>query len=104
MTERRPADVATVGFLGIVAARAGDRAQTAASLESLRSLDSPSDFGESLVWQARIHAVSQDPQGAIQALQRAFAKGRDRAMRLHEDAFLSGLRGNPGFDRLLAPR
>lgn len=107
-------DVNVQGYLGVIAARQGERREALRISAWLGRLGRPYLFGQNTLWRARISALLGDREGAIALLRRAFRSGlkfvgtyrQDAASRtfgpwLHRDGDLASLRSLPQFRQLL---
>lgn len=96
--ERSPWKAGIRAELGAIAARRGDRAAALAADSSLS--EEPPHF-EVYLWQARIRALLDDREGAVEALRNAIASGMPH-WSLRAGAFeLRRLVGYPPFDEIL---
>lgn len=101
---RNPRNVHALGFVGVLAARRGDRARAAACAEALASLREPYVRGANTYWEAEIAALLGDRPQALARLHEAFREGQPVPTRAHSDPDLEALRDDPDFKRLLRPR
>ncbi len=97
-------DVYAVGYLGVIAARKGDRAAVLAYAERLRKLTRRFLFGEHTFWRAAIAAHLGDKDEAVTLLRESFAQGQSYGLWLHRDATLEPLRRYPPFEELVRPK
>ena len=99
-----PENVFYQGFLGVLAARHGDRREAQRISEELGSLQQPYLFGENTYWRACIAALLGERHAAVALLREAFASGYPYSLVLHTDVDLESLRDYPPFQELLRPR
>ncbi len=88
LVREAPDSVGYRGYLGVIAARRGDRNAALAVADSLERLARPYLFGHIEYWQARIAARVGDPQRAAERMRHAFAAGFPYHDALHADADL----------------
>jgi len=99
-----PGDVNVQGYLGVLAARRGDRDQALRISAQLRGLADPYDFGRDVYWQACIAAQLGELDRAMVLLRESYARGRPFSIFLHRDMDLEPLHGYPPFEEFLAPK
>ncbi|MDQ3309775.1 MAG: tetratricopeptide repeat protein, partial [Gemmatimonadota bacterium] len=104
LAAEKPDNVSYQGYLGVVAARTGDRATAARISQALGSLDRPYLFGQYLYWQARIAAVLGERERAVTLLTNAYTEGRSYDASVHAEMDFESLRGYPPFRELLRPK
>jgi tetratricopeptide (TPR) repeat protein len=92
------------GFLGVAAARQGDRATAERYLQRLADLDGPYDRGDPEIQAASIHANLGDLDRAVELLEKAVTDGFGDWIELHNDPFLEPLRGYPPFEEFIRPK
>ena len=96
--------VASLGLLGVIAARRGERATAERHSRELAADTEPYLAGHRLLWRARIAAVLGDREGAIELLRRAFTRGARAAWFVaHLTRDFETLRGTPAFVELMSP-
>jgi tetratricopeptide (TPR) repeat protein len=110
-----PDNVVLQGYLGVIAARLGNRAEADRIDAWLGGLDRPYLLGANTVWRARIAAVLGDSDRAVDLLRAAFAQGVRHGTAGtpvgsavvtspgHADIDLLPLRDYPPFRRLMRP-
>lgn len=99
-----PRDVMVQGYLGLLAARRGDREEALAISDRLDGMADPYDFGREEYVQASIAAQLGDLDRAMVLLRDAYARGRPFEIFLHRDMDLEPLRDYPPFQEFLAPK
>ena len=93
-----------VGYLGVIAARQGNREPALRVDRTLADLKRPYSFGRHTVWRARIHALLGERDVAVGLLREAIAQGYPHAHALHTDLAFDSLRNYPPFVELLKPK
>jgi DNA-binding SARP family transcriptional activator/tetratricopeptide (TPR) repeat protein len=88
------------GYLGYLAAVRGDTAETQRRIARLAAFRGAYDFGDALLWQARIAAHLGQQEAAVHFLREALGQGASRGY-LGHDANLLSLRGYQPFDELV---
>jgi len=104
LAEESPLDVNYQGFLGVLAARRGEREEALRISERLRGMNGRYDFGRDLYWQACIAAQLGELEQAMALLREAYARGRLFAPGLHRDMDLEPLRDYRPFQEFIAPK
>ena len=99
-----PGDVTTQGYLGVLAARRGDRDEALRISNQLAGTASPYDFGHDIYWQACIAAQLGELDRAMVLLREAYARGRPFGILLHRDMNLEPLRDYPQFQEFIEPK
>jgi len=99
-----PNDVNVLGFLGVLAARRGDRDEALRISEGLTGLAAPRDFGRDLYWQACIAAQLGESERAMALLREAYASGRVFSILLHRDMDLEPLHDYAPFQQFVRPK
>ncbi len=92
------------GFLGVIAARQGNRTEALRISEWLEELERPYLFGQNTVWRARIVAQLGEPVQSVALLREAFRQGASYGIWLHNDFDLEPLRDYKPFRELVEPR
>jgi tRNA A-37 threonylcarbamoyl transferase component Bud32/tetratricopeptide (TPR) repeat protein len=91
-------------YLGLIAARKGDREKALKISQELKDNKSPYLFGHPTYWRARIAALLGDKEGAVQLLQEAIKQGVDyQILYLYPQDFES-LQDYPSFQQLMKPK
>ena len=99
-----PDNLGYQGRLGVLAARNGDQEKAAMISKWLEQLDRPYLRGVNTLWRARIAAVLDERERAVNLLQDAISQGQ-AYFRLHLDFDLvEPLRDYPPFQELLRPK
>src|SRR6184192_980351 len=93
-----------VGYLGVIAARQGNREPALRVDRTLADLKRPYSFGRHTVWRARIQALLGERDVAVGLLREAIAQGYPHAHALHTDLAFDSLRNYPPFVELLKPK
>jgi DNA-binding SARP family transcriptional activator/TolB-like protein len=104
LAEEDPDGLDHLGYLGVIAARVGDRAEAERYAGRLRELDRPYLRGIHTLWRARIAAVLGDREQAVALLQDAFSQGQRHGTDTHTDVDLESLRDYPPYQALVRPR
>jgi DNA-binding SARP family transcriptional activator/TolB-like protein len=99
-----PNDVNLRGYLGVLAARRGDRELALSISQELEGLAAPMDFGRDTYWQACIASLLGERERAMVLLRRAYARGRPFSVRLHRDMDLESLHDYPPFQEFIRPK
>ncbi len=104
LAKAQPDNLQYQGYLGVLAARAGNTAQALRVSDALSQFARPRLFGEHTYWRARIAAVLQRKDEAVTLLQQAFAEGRLFDLTLHREMDFESLRDSTPFQSLLKPK
>jgi len=104
LSKMSPGDVNFPGFLGVLAARRGDRDEALRISSQLEGMADPYDFGRDVYWQACVAAQLGELDRAMVLLREAYARGRVFTPYLHRDLDLEPLHGYPPFEDFLKPR
>jgi len=108
LTGDRTADrrrlVFSVGYLGAMAARRGDREEALRLSEELANVDFSFLNGLHTLWRGRIAALLGDREEAMALLLEAHAQGRPFGWSWHRDVDLESLRDYPPFQEFLRPK
>jgi tetratricopeptide (TPR) repeat protein len=99
-----PRDVLVHGYLGLLAARRGDREEALRISDRLEGLADPYDHGRDRYVQATIAAQLGDLDRAMVLLRDAYARGRPFGIFLHSDMDLEPLRAFPPFREFIEPK
>jgi tetratricopeptide (TPR) repeat protein len=99
-----PRDVLVHGYLGVLAARRGDREEALRISDRLEGLADPYDHGRDRYVQATIAAQLGDLDRAMVLLRDAYARGRPFGIFLHSDMDLEPLRAFPPFREFIEPK
>jgi tetratricopeptide (TPR) repeat protein len=102
--EEDPEVVNYLGWLGIVAARTGERTEAHRISAELEAWDDPLDFGWSTYWRADIAAILGDAEGAIRLLREAYDQGYAWSTHWEADIDLLSLQGIPDFEAFMRPK
>ncbi len=96
-----PPHINVQGFLGVLAARRGDRGTALAISDRLTGMAAPGDFGRDVYWQACIASLLGERERAMTLLSEAYARGRLFSVRLHRDMDLEPLHDYQPFQDFL---
>jgi DNA-binding SARP family transcriptional activator/TolB-like protein len=104
MAEERPDIRDVVGFLGVLAARRGDREEALRRSARVVQIGSPYEHGRGIYWQACIAAQLGDHERGISLLLEAYSQGRAMGVGLHSDMDLEPLHDDPRYQELVRPK
>src|SRR5213593_2247202 len=104
ITGDQPDHLTFLGFLGVVAARAGKRDEALRLDRTLQAMSRRYLYGRHTMWRGRIHAVLGEREAAIALVQEAFAQGYPQGGVMHLYPSLWSLRDYPPFRDLLRPK
>jgi DNA-binding SARP family transcriptional activator/tetratricopeptide (TPR) repeat protein len=104
LARESPGDAAFQGYLGALAARAGDGAEAGRIDRWLREVDNPYALGSNTFRRARIAAAQGDRAGAVELLGMAFGEGLVHGRLHHLNRDFESLRDYPPFEALMRPR
>ena len=104
LASERPDDVVYLGYLGSLAARAGNPDGAQRISEQLRDLDQPYLWGKHTYRRAKIAAVLGEKDEAVSLLHQAHGEGWSYGAGLHRDIDFETLRGYPPFEAFLRPK
>jgi DNA-binding SARP family transcriptional activator/TolB-like protein len=93
-----------LGYLGVIAARRGDRAGAQQIAETLRTLGLPYLLGKNTYWRARIAALLGEQERAVELLAQAQSEGTGYIVQYHREADFESLRDYPPFRARLQPK
>jgi len=99
-----PTDPDTKGYLGVLAARGGDKREAERVLEELRQSRRPYSFGQDIYWCACIAAQLGDRDRAVEFLRTSFAQGMEMAPLPLWDMDLEPLHGYAPYEELMKPK
>ncbi len=91
-------------FVGVLAARRGDRATALRVEEYLAGLDESGLFGRNIYMQARIASQLGDRERAVVLLREAYARGHAFSIFLHREMDLEPLRDYLPFQQFIEPK
>ena len=94
----------TVGYLGAIAARQGNRQEALRIDGTLKAMAQPYLFGRHTLWRARIHALLGDRDQAVDLLRSTFWHAIPQESTPHTDLAFETLRDYPPFAELLKPK
>jgi tRNA A-37 threonylcarbamoyl transferase component Bud32/TolB-like protein len=92
------------GYLGVIAARQGNREQALRVDRALAGITQPYLFGRHTMWRARIHALLGDRETAVALVRDGLSQGYPHMHALHGDIDFEGLRDYQPFQELLRPK
>ena len=92
------------GYLGLIAARKGDRERALKISQEMKDNKSPYLFGHPTYWRARIAALLGDKEGAVQLLQEAIKQGIDYQYLYSYTQDFEALQDYPPFQQLMKPK
>jgi len=92
------------GYIGVTAARLGDKEMANRILKKLYNKDEPYLFGENLHWCARIAAILGEHQRAVDQLREAFGQGWDYGMYEFLNMDFESLRKYEPYIELMRPK
>ena len=114
LAKEKPSDVTYKGWLGVIAARKGDRAEAERISAELGGVDTKFLLGLDALWRAQIAALLGDKEGAVALLKESVARGTGlpKARReLYGYGYLyphlmdlESLRGYGPFEELVKPK
>lgn len=104
LVAERPANVHSLGHLGALAARRGDREEADRISAALTSFPDPPLPMVHMLWRARIAALLGDSEQALFLLRKALAEGLPHELGLHTIPDFESLRRHPTFQQLLRPK
>ncbi len=99
-----PDNIDYQGWLGLIAARQGDKEKALRVSEWLKNLKKPYLFGGYTYNRACIAAILGDKDQAIALLKESFLQGRSYSIDLHTDVDFESLWDYPPFKELLKPK
>jgi serine/threonine protein kinase len=99
-----PEDVMLQGYLGVLAARQGDREEALRIGSQLERITGPYEFGLDIYLRATIAAQLGDLDRAMLLLREAHARGRPFSVFLHREMDLEPLRDYPPFQEFIEPK
>jgi len=99
-----PEDVMLQGYLGVLAARRGDREEALRIGSQLERITDPYEFGLDSYVQATIAAQLGDLDQAMLLLREAHARGRPFTVFLHRDMDLEPLHNHRPFQEFIKPK
>ena len=104
ITGDMPDHLTFLGFLGVVTAREGKRADALRIDRELQTMSPRYRYGRHTMWRARINAVVGERDAAVALIQEAFAEGYPRGGVMHLYPSLASLRSDASFQELLRPK
>jgi hypothetical protein len=104
LAEEFPGNIHHQGYLGVLAARRGDRTEAMRIAAELKGMANRYDFGREQYWQACIASQLGDLKQAMVLLREAYAQGKIFDLQPHIDPDLEPLRDFQPFKDLLEPK
>jgi DNA-binding SARP family transcriptional activator/tetratricopeptide (TPR) repeat protein/TolB-like protein len=99
-----PTAITPRAYLGVIAARKGERTEAERFDAWLRDLDQRYLWGTATLHRARISAALGDEDRAVDLLRSAFGEGLQHGTSHHLNVEFEALRDHPGFIELMRPR
>ena len=99
-----PDNIDNQGYLGVLAARMGNRERALHIKKALLARDVPYELGSDTYWAACIAAQLGEREEAMDLLRRAFTEGANIGLLVHRDPDFEPLWDYPPFQRFLEPR
>jgi tetratricopeptide (TPR) repeat protein len=93
-----------IGYLGVIAARMGDKGNADKYAEELRHLNGRYLFGRHTFWRARIAALLNEPGKAVNLLNESFAQGNRFGIYIHQTIDFAPLHSYEPYMELLKPK
>jgi DNA-binding SARP family transcriptional activator/TolB-like protein/tetratricopeptide (TPR) repeat protein len=103
LAQESPEQIRPMAYLGLLAARRGDRREAERIAAWLRDLDRPYLFGENYWWRALIAARLDDHAQAVSLLREAIAQGRHYTPGFHIEIDLEPIRNDAAYRALMRP-
>jgi serine/threonine protein kinase/tetratricopeptide (TPR) repeat protein len=98
-----PDDFSFLGWLGVLAARRGDKQEALRISSLLEKMDRPYLFGQHTFWRARIASLLGEKENAVRLIREALAQGLSYAA-LHPVMDFEPLQEYPPFQELIKPK
>jgi class 3 adenylate cyclase/tetratricopeptide (TPR) repeat protein/TolB-like protein len=92
------------GYLGVLAARRGDRDEAIKISEKLKQIDRPFLFGQQTYWRSRIAALLGEPEKAVNLLNESFAQGNRFGTYIHTTIDFESMHDFEPFMELMRPK
>ncbi|MCK5597779.1 MAG: hypothetical protein KAJ04_10050, partial [Candidatus Eisenbacteria sp.] len=99
-----PDNIDNQGYLGVLAARMGDRERALDIKRAMLARDVPYEFGFDTYWATCIASQLGEREEAMDLLRLAFTEGAYLGAHVHQDPDLEPLWDYPPFQRFLEPR
>jgi len=100
----KPDNIDYKGYLGVIAARLGDREKALRISDELKALTKPYLFGDHTYCRACIASLLGEKEQAVALLRESFAQGRQYGVYLHREMDFEPLRDYPPFRDLVKPK
>jgi hypothetical protein len=104
LRSEKPDDIDYLGYAGALAARRGDREEAVRISEKLKEIDLPFTFGAQTYWRARIAALLEMKEEAVELLRQSFAQGQWYDVFIIQEADFEPLRDFAPFKELMKPK
>ncbi len=104
LAEESPSNIHHRGYLGVLAARRGDRTEAMRIAAELKGMADRYDFGREAYWQACIASQLGDMERAMVLLREAYAQGKAYDLLPHVDPDLDPMRDFQPFKDFLEPK
>ena len=101
--EEFPDEIDYLGFLGVSAARKGDKEEALRISSLLENIDRPYIFGSHTFWRVRISSLLGEKENAVRLLREALAQGVSYTA-LHPRMDFEPLQDYPPFKELIKPK
>lgn len=99
---KHPENIDVLAELGMVYARQGNKAAALKTIDQLKSMQKPFDYGTIEYYQGRIYALMGDLDNATNALQESLSKGKKfKFENFNHDPDLLALKDYPGYVKLM---
>jgi tetratricopeptide (TPR) repeat protein len=104
LAKESPDDLNHRGYLGVIAARQGNREEALKHSAWLENLNRPYLLGSHTLWRARIAAVLGEQERAVLLLRDAFAQGAAYGIGFHRDPAFESLKEYGPYKELMKPK
>jgi len=99
-----PDNIEFIGYLGVIAARMGDKEKADKYAEELRHLSGRYLFGRHTFWRARIAALLNESEKAVNLLNESFAQGNRFGIYIHQTIDFETLHEYEPYLEVLRPK
>ncbi len=104
LRSEKPANIDYLGYGGALAARRGGKEDALKISEELKRIDRPFTYGAQTYWRARIAALLEMKEEAVELLRQSFAQGNQYSVFIIQEADLDPLRDFAPFRELMKPK